>query len=681
MDPYRICPCGSGKKYKFCCRERDRAVLQDADRSSLEGFESVQELIDRGCALLDAGHYAKSRAVFEDVVQRAPHFARGYTNLAFARFHEGAAAEALELVRHVVAKLEPENVYALGSMVHYSTVLGFEEEAQAAAEALKRIRAADPGAHFKQVEAFARLRWHEEILRTASRVHQAPVGVREDLYYVLGVAAANLGRYDDALSFLEQAESSRNHGPLAQRARKQILSGRRASGDGFFLSYLAPHQWIGLADLERLERKEIADAPGLLELLLDNVGREDVGAVHAIGSLGSPRAIRALRRIAEGTAGSRELRFAALQELFRSGEIGPEDPMRFWDGKGWTQVRVSQTAMESSPTHAVNDEDLPAFEAAVRLGREGRFAEAARAWSALVRLHPRNPVPLCNLAVMELRLERRAKARTHLCAALERDPDYLHARVALAQLLFAEGDHEAAHAELFRRGFPREAPVPTICAWIDLAARLAFERADMDEVVDLAEMLRELDPSATEIAGLSIERLTHARRGSIDERSSGEQRLRERLLSTEPTLAECFEGWNLERLRVVARVLDLRGSSRARKAELLAAIRRELSTRSTVEKLCAHLPAASRQLLLAIADAGGAIALSELAQRFGAEHRERERVTAGLSERLDALERLGLIAIGYVGSTSSAVIPSEIRIALRALPRQGGRGAPRDAPS
>ncbi len=29
IDPYQSCPCGSGKKYKFCCREKEQLINQE----------------------------------------------------------------------------------------------------------------------------------------------------------------------------------------------------------------------------------------------------------------------------------------------------------------------------------------------------------------------------------------------------------------------------------------------------------------------------------------------------------------------------------------------------------------------------------------------------------------------------------------------------------------------------
>ncbi len=36
IDPYQPCPCGSGNKYKFCCREKEKAIDQGSPRSLIQ---------------------------------------------------------------------------------------------------------------------------------------------------------------------------------------------------------------------------------------------------------------------------------------------------------------------------------------------------------------------------------------------------------------------------------------------------------------------------------------------------------------------------------------------------------------------------------------------------------------------------------------------------------------------
>ncbi|GEM_PF-6329107 len=57
QDPYALCACGSGKKYKFCCMEKDREAARlakeeqdkkDADEAKLKPASEVIKPHERG---------------------------------------------------------------------------------------------------------------------------------------------------------------------------------------------------------------------------------------------------------------------------------------------------------------------------------------------------------------------------------------------------------------------------------------------------------------------------------------------------------------------------------------------------------------------------------------------------------------------------------------------------------
>jgi hypothetical protein len=93
------CPCGSGKKYKRCCWERDRSARVDAQSAvSRHGYTFAQTELDRlsnsVVDLLDEGRLDEADAVCEQLRTRYPEVhdwlmrkamlceARGQTELA-----------------------------------------------------------------------------------------------------------------------------------------------------------------------------------------------------------------------------------------------------------------------------------------------------------------------------------------------------------------------------------------------------------------------------------------------------------------------------------------------------------------------------------------------------------------------------------------------------------------------
>lgn len=53
-DPYAPCPCGSGKKYKFCCMEKDRAAARAAKEE--QDKKDAAERKAKGAAVASKPH-------------------------------------------------------------------------------------------------------------------------------------------------------------------------------------------------------------------------------------------------------------------------------------------------------------------------------------------------------------------------------------------------------------------------------------------------------------------------------------------------------------------------------------------------------------------------------------------------------------------------------------------------
>ena len=91
IDPYGLCPCGSGKKYKFCClqKQRDREAQENRptfwavspfEGASDKAFESlaVEDLAEeyafceKGRRLMAAGEFEKAIPLFQTAILKAP---------------------------------------------------------------------------------------------------------------------------------------------------------------------------------------------------------------------------------------------------------------------------------------------------------------------------------------------------------------------------------------------------------------------------------------------------------------------------------------------------------------------------------------------------------------------------------------------------------------------------------
>src|SRR6266545_7788126 len=95
-DTYGPCPCGSGQKYKFCCRERDReqrrAILRevpsamgpDGEPVVFLDLEEGERLHARGLSLVERGRGREAIPILENAIEAAPVIPNPYNNLALA---------------------------------------------------------------------------------------------------------------------------------------------------------------------------------------------------------------------------------------------------------------------------------------------------------------------------------------------------------------------------------------------------------------------------------------------------------------------------------------------------------------------------------------------------------------------------------------------------------------------
>src|SRR6266545_8084278 len=106
-DVYRPCACGSGKRYKFCCLERDRDRRRELqrERPHITGpdgepvvFLDLQEgerAHRRGLELVEQMQPREAIPFLERAIEAAPLVPQPHNNLAMAHFLMGDPDKAL----------------------------------------------------------------------------------------------------------------------------------------------------------------------------------------------------------------------------------------------------------------------------------------------------------------------------------------------------------------------------------------------------------------------------------------------------------------------------------------------------------------------------------------------------------------------------------------------------------
>src|SRR5262249_28336099 len=123
LEPYSSCPCGSGKKFKWCCQPIhqaiDRAFAQDAQGQHEAALKMMDEVIAQNPANPEA-YGRKAQLLYkngkpeeaETTLQKAfeinPCYPAGHLLQGTFRYNEGEIKGALLLFRKAAEYFDPE---------------------------------------------------------------------------------------------------------------------------------------------------------------------------------------------------------------------------------------------------------------------------------------------------------------------------------------------------------------------------------------------------------------------------------------------------------------------------------------------------------------------------------------------------------------------------------------------
>jgi hypothetical protein len=95
------CPCGSGKKYKKCCQDKDQAAaatarvaLATAMQDAYDDFDELDERANQVVDLVDQKRFTEAEVAARDVMRRFPDHPDGQEKLALVYEARGDRAAA-----------------------------------------------------------------------------------------------------------------------------------------------------------------------------------------------------------------------------------------------------------------------------------------------------------------------------------------------------------------------------------------------------------------------------------------------------------------------------------------------------------------------------------------------------------------------------------------------------------
>jgi len=436
--------------------------------SEAEGFELFL-LHDEINFHLHQGEYDRVCDSADRLLRRSPTFAPALNNRCEARFRLGRLDLAIADAKRVL-ELEADNFHALANLTRFLVLSGLPEEAAEVAQCLKAAESDSPDLFVKQAEALSFLGdWSGVIEALEQAETRTPLDGNVDglLYHLAGVAAANLGKTDMAVKYWKRAIKLKSADSWAQQNLEdsKLPAGEQHGPWAYPIEYWIPTPVFNrlFADMERagprakdLEvrrrvRRFFEAHPNLerlMPLLLvygEPTAKEFVVRVAALAGL--PSILSALRDFAMGRHGADRLRHQAAMVLVEAGVLAPGQHRMWWDGELrdllLTSYEISPEPLEPLPKDV---ERLVSKAHDAMHKDDGAAAESL--FDEALRLHPDNPTLAYNRAVA-LGMQGRKDEATSLVREIHaRHPDYLFARVRLAEDAVDRHDFETARSLL-----------------------------------------------------------------------------------------------------------------------------------------------------------------------------------------------------------------------------------------
>lgn len=220
---YAPCPCGSGRKFKFCCYPAVRdelppnpvqAEMTTAVRRANQPFGMVNDIdpvedreaiapMRRGFVLRDAFQFEEALPLFRQAREMRPKLYTAWNNEALCLWHSGHYAEAVAAQEAGLALSADVNAFGWAQLAEFRYFLGDDQGAADAADKAAAMPPMSSDAATKTCSALAHLRRHADLLAYARGCgfDQTPM-----VGFYAGGAALNLGDNETAMPFLLTAQ-------------------------------------------------------------------------------------------------------------------------------------------------------------------------------------------------------------------------------------------------------------------------------------------------------------------------------------------------------------------------------------------------------------------------------------------------------------------------------------------
>ena len=488
---YAPCPCGSGKKFKFCHLEEVRNLLPDDptpsavtqkvrqivqlfgminDVDPIEDREAIHTMFaamkDR-----DAGRSAVALSGFRKAREMAPKLFSAWNNESLCLWMMKRFSEAVERQEEGLALSADINAFGWAQLATMDHCLGRDSARDLALDRAKAIKPISADAAVKVCEALALAGRHRELLDYAlgSGFADTP-GVA----LLSGIAAANCGRREKALELLRSIPDEDRHADRAGEVAAEVSAGNKATVSPLGTwPYFLPETYFGMFLVPDALEKHAAEHRNILCDLIEMMSAAgkmpDNEAVGILASIGGPRAGALLDAIQKRMPAPKKSDGKIIRKRGApDSALDPNEP-------GVTRHFVSCASFEENPMRPADDKMFQRASHAVNTSRPGTktFAKGRKELEALLARYPDYHRLEFNCAVALLRDGERDEAVRRFEKIVAEHPDYAFARSALLDTAVLAGDFARAKELVDGYRFPSRVHPLEMQNWYQAVLRYA----------------------------------------------------------------------------------------------------------------------------------------------------------------------------------------------------------------
>jgi predicted Zn-dependent protease len=665
-------------------------------------FDTMQQaciLVERAQMAMYEDKLSEADSYCSQTLKIIPFWSPAQILRAKALFFSGNGEEAAAILEEVTGR-EPENTFALRSLVIYSISLNREEAAKAYARRMKQLIDTFPrdGMEIENaISVFALVEDTPTLMEAARNYLSAsPDTLLPRSWLCLGVAAVRSGNWKEARKLLKKIDYE-GLVPAEQDLLAELLeaaSSRQPQLDWMPPAYPVADLFINakvLAEWSQLVQKLARTAnpalkrkiesflqkhPSILAWLkysLRHSSLHDV-ALGLLAVLELPQADAEIIRFAHSQSGTMKARLHAIMMLQQSGRYSGPKIIEIWNEKmgEWRAIEMNQQRIGEIEVK-LGPQTLALIEKA------RKTKDPAAAISLLrkaVEQEPTSAMALFNLGVMLVQNGREAEGEELLHRSVEVDPEYTYGHASIALSEAHKGNDEKAREHL-RLVAQAEVIAPDTAVMANLAwFLLALKDRDFESARNHIEIAAEVNPEHRLLDHYeNMLEQAETLRNTADyfrnfQRQSAERshkKLMKTPLSAEMNLRACLDTHTKEMLVGTAKIVA--ADTSGKKAELVSRLAAILRDRNIIKKiLLVDLAEKEREALKWILEGGGVQPWKDFVVRYGSGEEEPVHWQYHEPQSIPGrLRRSGLFFTGLLEGEQVAFIPGEVRGILQEL--------------